>query len=105
MTRLKETIPLAVLRSAVYPVTTKLSCRASVSGEACGSSMTMMSPPRPVNVPPAEVASRNPRAVSSISLSEFLYGPARVEGNADRYQGDSSTARKSLACFLARSPE
>jgi len=43
--------------------------------------------------------------VSSISISEFLNGPIRALGNADRYQGDSSTARKSLACFLARSPE
>jgi hypothetical protein len=36
-----------------------------------GSSMTMMSPPRPVSVPPTEVARRNPRAVSSISVSVF----------------------------------
>ena len=47
-----------------------------------GSSMTMMSPPRPVNVPPTDVASRNPRAVSSISVSEFLYGPIRVVGKS-----------------------
>jgi hypothetical protein len=32
--------------------------------------MIMRSPPRPVTVPPTEVAKRKPRAVSSISLSE-----------------------------------
>ena len=47
-----------------------------------GSSMTMMSPPRPVNVPPTEVASRKPRAENSISASQSLYGPIRVAGKA-----------------------
>ena len=67
--------------------------------------MTMMSPPRPVNVPPTDVASRKPREVNSISISEFLYGPIRVVGKADRYQGASTRARKSLECFLASSAE
>jgi hypothetical protein len=67
-----------------------------------GSSMTMTSPPRPVNEPPTEVASPNPRAVSSISVSEFLYGPISALGKTDRYQGASITARKSLECFRVR---
>ena len=37
--------------------------------------MTMMSPPRPVSVPPTDVARRKPRSVSSISVSVFLKGP------------------------------
>jgi hypothetical protein len=69
-----------------------------------GSSMMIMSPPRPVRVPPTEVAIRKPRAVSSISVSES-FDPIRVPGKADRYQGTSTTARKSLECFFARSPE
>ena len=47
----------------------------------------MMSPPRPVSVPPTDVARRNPRAVSSISVSEFLNGPIRVVGNARSIPG------------------
>jgi hypothetical protein len=52
-----------------------------------GSSMTMVSPPRPVSVPPTDVARRNPRAVSSISVSVFLNGPIRAFGKAnDRHR-------------------
>jgi hypothetical protein len=54
--------------------------------------------PRPVNVPPTEVANRNPRAVISISVSESFL-PIRVPGKTPRYQGVSTTARKSFACF------
>jgi hypothetical protein len=69
-----------------------------------GSSIMIRSPPRPVSVPPTEVANRDPLAVSSISVSES-FCPIRAVGKTDRYQGASSTTRKSLECFLARSPE
>src|ERR1700733_9920016 len=67
-----------------------------------GSSTMMSWPPRPVSVPPTDVANRKPRALSSVSESFF---PIRAPGNSSRYQGASTSARKSLACFLARSPE
>src|SRR6185437_5220143 len=69
-----------------------------------GSSMMTRSPPRPVSVPPTEVASRDPLAVSAISVSES-FRPIRVLGNSARYQRASRTARKSFASFLAKSPE
>jgi hypothetical protein len=70
--------------------------------------MTMMWPPRPVNVPPTDVANRYPRAVSSISVSEFLYGPIRAVGKTDRYQGPYSnpsrplTARNQVHYFVGK---
>ena len=70
-----------------------------------GSSIMMISPPRPVSVPPTDVAKRNPRSVSSISFSVFLYRPIAVLGKSRRYHAASKMARKSLESFLARSPE
>ena len=64
--------------------------------------MMMRSPPRPVSVPPTEVASRRPCRVVATSLSLFL--PARrMAGNASRYQGVSTTARKLFMRLAARS--
>ena len=42
-------------------------------------------PPRPVNVPPTEVARREPRAVVMISVSVSFAGLMRVRGNIRRY--------------------
>ena len=54
------------------------------SSARSGSSMHRILPPRPVRVPPTDVASREPRAVSSISVSEFLNGPILAEGPSER---------------------
>src|SRR6185437_17013699 len=44
---------------------------AEASSGLSGSSMTMMSPPRPVSVPPTDVARRNPRGKLDLRLAVF----------------------------------
>jgi hypothetical protein len=49
-----------------------------------GSSMIKRFPPRPVNVPPTEVASRDPRAVVITSVSVSFAGLIRTAGKIRR---------------------
>ena len=58
-----------------------------------GSSMTIVSAPRPVKVPPIDVAIRLPPAVSAIPDAVSLRGLIRVSGNNLRYQSEFRTAR------------
>jgi hypothetical protein len=68
-----------------------------------GSSMMIKLPPRPVNTPPTDVESRDPRAVVINSASVFLAGSIPVPGKTRRYHSDVITAGQSLACLVASS--
>ena len=59
-----------------------------------------------VNVPPTEVASRNPRAVSSISVSEFLYGRASSNDPlcCQSYRRHHLSPKRVPAVQIVRSP-
>ena len=70
-----------------------------------GSSMMMMSPPRPVSVPPIDVARRPPPSVVSKSAVAVRCALMMVRGNARRYQSDCMIALQSRANFVASSPE
>ena len=59
------------------------------------------SPPRPVSVPPTEVASRNPLAVSSISVSES-FCPIRVPGTAFSIPGRLDDRAEVVRMFLGQ---
>ena len=54
-----------------------------------------MSPPRPVSVPPTDVASRYPRRVVSNSASVLFFGFKRVWGKTRLQNGASIRARQS----------
>ena len=65
-----------------------------------GSSMMMKLPPRPVRVPPTEVARRDPPAVVMTSVSVSFAGLIRVAGNTAG-KSECIRARQSLACLRA----
>ena len=50
----------------------------AASSGLSGSSMMMMPPPRPVSVPPTDVATRLPRFVNRVSCSVSFFGSMRV---------------------------
>src|SRR5688500_12093983 len=60
-----------------------------------GSSMMMMSPPRPVSVPVIDVARRPPPRVVAKSPDAERLVEIIVPGNSSRYQGDDMIARQS----------
>src|SRR5262249_46322827 len=70
-----------------------------------GSSRMKILPPRPVSVPPTDVASPPPRRVVTVSNSVFFSGEMRIAGKMRRYHSELMTALKSAACLTARSPE
>src|SRR6202030_740740 len=67
-----------------------------------GSSIRMMSAPRPVSTPPVEVASRYPCRVVTNSCTAWRCGARRV-GKICRYHGLITMLRQSRASLLARS--
>ena len=54
----------------------------TASSGLIGSSMIRKSPPRPVSVPPTDVAMRKPRLVVANSVTAFLLAEMRVPGRA-----------------------
>src|SRR5215813_12884421 len=77
--------------------------RETASSGFWGSSITMRSPPRPVRLPPTEVAKRDPRSVVRISSSVSFLRSITVARKISRYHGARITARKSAECLAARS--
>ena len=75
----------------------------TASSGLIGSSMIKKSPPRPVSVPPTDVAMRKPRLVVANSVTAFLLAEMRVPGNRRRYQSLSTIARQSSECLFASS--